>query len=157
MELQGTFIVNAGKERVWELFMDFEKLGGCAPGVENLRMLDETHFEAEMVVKIQFMTIRFQATGELIEASGNRLKMELHGKPAALAGMFRNQLEVVVAELEEAEQTKVDYRMNIHMTGRLASLGSILVKSTVTKTAEQFADNVKALFPINDAGEVSIR
>lgn len=146
MNLNGTFTINAPARDVWSVFMDAEKLGGCVPGVETIRVESPTRYEAEMTVKVQFMTIRFRATGELKEAKeGESLKVELVGQPLALAGLFRNRLQV---ELEEASpgETQVRYAMDLQMTGRLASLGAILIKGTVVQSAEQFAENVKRLF-----------
>lgn len=130
------------KKRVWELFMDVHKLASCMPDVEQIRMLDERSFETEMVVKVQFMTIRFMAKGEWLETVEEQsLDVQLTGKPVALAGLMTNRLRVELAE--EGEQTIVRYRMQLHMTGRLASLGSILVRGTAEKSAQTFADNVR--------------
>ncbi|MBO9606869.1 MAG: hypothetical protein J7639_13000 [Paenibacillaceae bacterium] len=146
MELEGSFVIEAPKTDVWRVFMDAEALGGCVPGVERIRMLDSNRYETEMVVKVPFMTLRFIAQGELKEAvDGETLRVALTGKPVALAGMFRNDLTVWLSE-KRHRQTEVFYRMQLQMTGRLASLGMILVKGTVEKSAAQFADNVKTMF-----------
>jgi len=146
MKLEGTFMIRAPKDRVWDLFMDPEKLAACLPGCEEIRLIDPTKYEAVMTVKIQFMTIRFQATGELKETvDGRRLVVEMTGQPFALAGMFRNKMTVDL-EPVEGNSTRLAYLMDLQLTGRLASLGEILMRSTVQKSAREFADNVNALF-----------
>ncbi|REE67331.1 hypothetical protein A8990_14336 [Paenibacillus taihuensis] len=146
MEVTGSFMIEASREEVWSVLMDAESLAGCVPGVERLAVIDDKHYEAEMFVKVQFMTLRFQAAGELKDAvEAERMTVELRGKALALAGLFRNQLEVRLVHLGD-KQTEVSYHMSLQMSGRLASLGSLLVKGTVTKSAAEFAENVKKRF-----------
>ncbi|MFG0213427.1 CoxG family protein [Brevibacillus porteri] len=146
MKLSDSFTIQASKADVWSVFMDVEKLSGCVPGCKEVKMSSPTRYEANMEVKIQFMTIQFRVTGELKEAvEGEALQVEMTGQPVALAGLFRNQLHLQLKE-EEPGTTRVQYEMDLQMTGRLASLGDILMKGTVKKKAEEFATNVQTLF-----------
>lgn len=146
MKLTGSFAIHAAKDHVWSVFMDAEKLASCVPGCERIEAISPTQYEADMVVKVQFMTIKFKASGELKEAvEGEELHVEMTGKPLALAGLFRSKLNVQIVE-KEPNVTDVSYDMEMQMTGRLASLGSIFIKGTVEKSAQAFAENVQALF-----------
>lgn len=146
MEYKGEFIVPAQCEKVWSILMDAEMLAKCVPGAEQIKMVSPDQYEAEMTVKVPFMTLRFQATGKLQEAQeGEFIKVEMTGKPMALAGMFRNRLKLELNDWEDGA-TKVRYTMNLQMTGRLATLGEILVKNTIEKTTQDFAENVKHQF-----------
>lgn len=149
MKLSDSFSIIASKEEVWSVFMDVEKLSGCVPGCKEITMSSPTRYEASMEVKVQFMTIQFRVTGELKEAvEGESLQVEMTGQPVALAGLFRNQLQLHITE-DEPGTTRVHYEMDLQMTGRLASLGDILMKGTVKKTAGEFATNVQTLFQSN--------
>lgn len=149
MKLADSFTIQASKADVWSVFMDVEKLSGCVPGCKQVDMISPTRYEANMEVKVQFMTIQFRATGELKDAvEGESLQVEMVGQPVALAGLFRNQLQLQLKELEP-ELTEVSYQMDLQMTGRLASLGDILMKGTVKKSADEFARNVQTLFRSN--------
>lgn len=146
MKLKDSFIINAPKENVWEVFMDVEKLASCVPGCENMTALSETEYEADMDVKTKFMKIRFKANGQLKDmVEGEELNVEMTGKPTKLAGLFKTKMKVNLEELEEAK-TKVIYNMDLQMTGRLASLGDVLMRGTVKKSGDEFAENVQALF-----------
>lgn len=126
--------------------MDVEKLASCVPGCQNLVAHSDTEYEADMVVKTKFMTIKFKANGVLADAvEGEELKVEMVGKPMKLAGLFKSKMTVQLEEVEE-NVTKIHYEMDLQMTGRLATLGDILMKGTVKKSADEFADNVQKLF-----------
>ncbi|SEN80829.1 CoxG family protein [Paenibacillus sp. OV219] len=146
MIFHGSFRVPSDRSHVFAVFMDAEKLAGCVSGVKNIKVLSPTQYEAEMEVKIQFMTLAFKAVGELQESVENEsIQVEMSGKPVALAGVFRNRLNVHF-DSPVPDETIVTYEMDVQMTGRLASLGEILIRKTVEKSAIEFADNVKKIF-----------
>ncbi|MBM7662871.1 carbon monoxide dehydrogenase subunit G [Bacillus mesophilus] len=146
MYLKNQFLIEASQDEVWSVFMDAEKLGKCVPGCKEIMMISPTKYDAVMEVKIQFMTITFQASGELKDAKEKeQITVEMTGKPVALVGLFRNKLIVNLTETENGE-TLVDYEMDLQLTGRLASLGDILMRGTITKSANEFAENVQKLF-----------
>lgn len=145
MKLNGTITVNTPREEVWKLFMDPVQLAKVVPGCESARQLDETHYEAVMAVKVQFMTIRSKAQGTLLESDPPRhLVAELVGEPTAMAGAFRARLTIDLAAAEQA--TSIHYVMDLTMLGRLASLGEAIVRSTSQRLSDQFVQNVSQLF-----------
>lgn len=146
MKINDSFTINAAKDDVWTVFMDVEKLASCVPGCNDLVALSETEYEADMIVKTKFMTIKFKANGVLKDAvEGEELKVEMVGKPMKLAGLFKSKMYVQLEEMAPNE-TKILYEMDLQMTGRLATLGDILMIGTVKKSADEFADNVQELF-----------
>ncbi len=145
MKLNGAVIVNAPMEKVWNLFMDPTQLCRVIPGCEQARQLDETHYEAVLSVKVQFMTIRSNARGTSLKAEPpQHLVVELMGEPVAMAGAFRAQVSIDLSAIADA--TNVQYAMDLTMLGRLASLGEAIVRSTSRQLTAQFANNVSQFF-----------
>jgi len=145
MKLKGEVTVNAMQEEVWQLFMDPTQLCRVIPGCEQARQLDETHYEAVLSVKVQFMTIRSRAQGTLLEAEApHHLAGELVGEPLAMAGAFRARLTIDLAPVGSA--TDVRYEMDLTMLGRLASLGEAIIRSTSKHFTAEFAENITQLY-----------
>jgi len=145
MKLNGSIIVNAPIEQVWNLFMDPTQLCRVIPGCEQARQLDQTHYEAVLSVKVQFMTIRSNARGTLLQAQASEhMVVELMGEPMAMAGAFRALVSIDLIAI--ADTTDVRYEMDLTMLGRLASLGEAIVRSTSRQLTAQFANNVSQLF-----------
>ena len=146
MKLEGALTVAAPVEEVWGVLLDPAKLCVAVPGCESARRIDETHYEAAMSVKVQFMTIRSLARGTLLEAvEPRRLVAELVGEPIAMAGAFRARLAVDLSPLGAA--TRISYTLDLTMMGRLASLGEAIVRTTAQRQSSQFAANLAAMFP----------
>ena len=155
MKLQGTVTVPTTQQQVWEMILDPLQLCKVIPGCERAQKLDETHYEAVLAVKVQFMTIRSKATGSILRAEEPRLLVgELIGEPMAMAGAFRAhvtlELEPEAEKAEALQATIIHYAMDITMLGRLASLGEAIVRTTSQKITREFAENVSRLFAVPD-------
>jgi len=145
MKLKGEVTVNASQEEVWHLFMDPTQLCQVIPGCEQARQLDETHYEAVLSIKVQFMTIRSKALGTVLEAEAPRhLVGEMVGEPVSMAGAFRARMTIDLAPVDSV--TNVQYEMDLTMLGRLASLGEAIIRSTSKHLTAEFAENVAQLF-----------
>lgn len=145
MKLHGHVSVNAPQEKVWELFMDPLQLATIVPGCEQARQLDDTHYEAMMAVKVQFMTIRSKARGALLETEAPRhLTAEMTGEPIMMAGAFRARLSLEL--VPDGDDTTVHYSMDLTLLGRLASLGEAIVRSTAQHLTAQFSENISKRF-----------
>jgi uncharacterized protein len=145
MKLKGAVTVNASQEEVWRVFMDPTQFCRVMPGCEKARQLDETHYEAMLKVKVQFLTFRSKALGTILEAEApHHLVGELVGEPHTMAGTFRNRVTIDLAPINN--KTKIQYTMDITMLGRLASMGEPIVRLISHRFSKEFVDNVSKLF-----------
>lgn len=140
------FIVDADRESVYAVFMDPMKLGPCFPGCKEVIPISPTKYEALVEVKVQFVPIKIQGIGELKESVENeKIVVEMKGKPVKLAGSFTNTLKAQLKTIEQ-NKTLVEYEMDFELTGKLASIGELLMKGSNNKQSEEFMKNVKDLF-----------
>jgi uncharacterized protein len=148
MKLERVVTVPAAQTEVWKLFLDPTQLCKVIPGCEQAQQLNETHYEAVLAVKIQFMTIRSKAKGSILTAEEPRLLVgELIGEPLVMAGAFRARVTLELEPVGDAAQsTPIHYAMDLTMLGRLASMGEAIVRATSQKLTREFAENVSQLF-----------
>ncbi len=145
MKLNGSVTVAATQEQVWQVLIDPVQFCGIVPGCEQARKIDETHYEAVVSVKVQFMTVRSKAKGTLLDTDAPRHMVgELVGEPMSMAGAFRAR--VTIDLVPQGNGTTVQYAMDLTMLGRLASLGAAMVRSTSHQLTRQFAENIENLF-----------
>jgi carbon monoxide dehydrogenase subunit G len=145
VRVEGEIEVQAPIEDVWGVFMNPSRLCDVMPGCDQATQIDATHYEATMAIKVQFMTIRARATGELLEVEVPRhLVASVVGETFVMAGAFRATLTVDLTS--EGDSTWVRYAFDLTMLGRLGSLGEPIVRSTARKVATQFAANLSELF-----------
>lgn len=148
MKLKKTdqFIIHAKREEVYSVFMDPVKLAVCIPGCKKIKSISPTHYEALVEIRVQFLPIKIQASGELKETAENKkIVVEMTGKPIGLVGSFNNTLTVNLQSTEEND-TIVDYEMDLKLLGKLAAFGDLMMKGTSTKNSNEFVKNVQELF-----------
>ena len=145
MSLKGAVPVNASQDEVWRMFIDPTQFSKVMPGFEKARLLDDTHYEAILAVKVPFMTIRSKAKGTILEAQAPRhIVGELSGDPHSVSGSFRNRVTIDLVPINN--KTKIEYTMEITMLGRLASVGEAVAGLIARRFSSEFTENVSNLF-----------
>ena len=139
MELQDEIRIRAPRDKVYACLNDPEILKECIPGCEELIKHSDTELEAKVVVKIGPVKAKFSGNVVLDPTNapgGFSLSGEGNG---GIAGFAKGGADV---ELEdEGEETNLRYTAKADIGGKLAQLGSRLVKSTSQKLARKFFDN----------------
>ena len=132
MKLNGALTVNAPQEEVWQLFMDPVQLCRVIPGCEQARQLDETHYEAVLAVKVQFMTIRSKACGTIVGLT--RGTTRAHLVRATLEGIAFRTRDVLEAMTQDTGSSirsiKVDggVSANAFLMQSLADISGVEVR-----------------------------
>lgn len=144
MEFEGEVAIAADEERVWELTSDPEVLMTCVPGAEEITKLSETKYEGTIERGVGGVSISLDGTAEIVELDPpSRITANAAGEDAKT-----NSRMAATAEMEiEADNggSTLNYSIDITFTGRLASLGSRIVKRQINSDINTFFDNVKAL------------
>lgn len=138
MELQGEYRIPAPRERVWDMLNDPEVLRACIPGCQELEGSPEEGFAAKVKLKIGPVSATF--TGEVTLSNMNppeSYTISGEGK-GGVAGFAKGGADVHLAE--EGDETILTYKVDAKVGGKLAQLGSRLIKSTSDKLATQFFD-----------------
>jgi carbon monoxide dehydrogenase subunit G len=127
MELTDRFEVSRAPEAVWALLWDLPRVAMCLPGCERVEAVDDSTFKARMV----------QRVGPFSVAMDLDLKVEemLEGKRVLLSGTGKdrmgNRLKLSKLSMEldgSGEKTNVAYGIDFTLYGRLATLGSSVIK-----------------------------
>ncbi|MEM6614983.1 MAG: carbon monoxide dehydrogenase subunit G [Pseudomonadota bacterium] len=142
MELNGEFRIEATREEVWALLNDPETLKACVPGCEELEQTDENAFSAKVVLKIGPVKAKFSGNIELedmVYPESYRIVGEGNG---GVAGFAKGAANVTLTE--DGGETVLNYEVDANIGGKIAQLGSRLIKSTSAKLAGQFFEKFSA-------------
>jgi uncharacterized protein len=142
MEFSGTVEIPAGRQTVWDLLMDFERLARCGPGVETVTVRDAAHATVGAKIGIGFINAGFTIDLELVdvepldsaavvgrgEAPGNQVeatgRMRLGGPPEG--------------------PTTMDWTADVDLYGSLAGVGSRLIEGTASRLIDATFDCIRA-------------
>jgi len=136
MDMSGDRLIAASRERVWEALNDPEILKACIPGCESITKLSDTELTAVVAVKLGPIAARFNGKVSLTDLdppAGYKINGEGQG---GVAGFAKGGAEVALAE--EGEATRLAYKVNAQIGGKMAQLGARLIDSTAKSYAETF-------------------
>ena len=142
MEFTGTVDIDAPRQAVWDLLLDFERLATCGPGVESIKRHDATHASVRAKVGVGFMTMGFTIELELVETEEpDRAVIRATG--AAPGTSVEASGSMHLSGLAEGP-TRMDYDATVELFGALAGVGSRMIEGTAAKLIDQTFDCVRA-------------
>jgi uncharacterized protein len=136
VDITGEYRIAAPRQAVWAALNDPQVLKACIPGCQSLVQRSDDEIEAEIQaqlgpVRSTFAT-RITLSDRLPPAS---YTLTGEGKSGA-AGFGKGVAHVTLTE--EGPGTRLAYKAELQLGGRLAQIGSRLVSGATAKLAEDF-------------------
>jgi uncharacterized protein len=143
MRLQGTTLIKATREAVWDYVTDGEKVAGCAPGVEKVEIVEPRRkFKAVLSVGFGTVKAKFNADVEFTELDApNRAVFK--GRGISSAGVGDATAEMVLADAADG-QVELKWTADVNIGGTLATLAARLMGPVTQKLSTQFFVCMKA-------------
>ena len=142
MEFTGSLDIDAPRQAVWDLLLDFDRLATCGPGVESIERVDATHARVRAKVGVGFMTLGFTIELELVETQApDRAVIRATGDAPGTSVEANGSMHLS----GPAEgPTRMDYAATVELFGALAGVGSRMIEGTAAKLIDQTFDCVRA-------------
>ena len=141
MEMSGEYRIDAPIAEVWAALNDIEILKICIPGCEELEQVSDTEMTAKVVLKIGPVKAKFNGAvtfENVTPPDGYSIVGEGQG---GIAGFAKGGADVQL--VEDGNETVLTYQAKAQVGGKIAQLGSRLIKSTAAKLADKFFNNFR--------------
>ena len=143
MKLDGKQIIHSNRWTVWSNLNDPAVLKQCIPGCKEFTGSVEEGFQAVVTQKIGPVKATFRGTISLSDIDpGNSYIINGEGKGKA-AGFARGSVRVTLSDVPEG--TELAYDADAKIGGKLAQLGSRLVRGVAKKLSARFFENFAEL------------
>ncbi len=139
MEMNGSHLIPASRQTVWEALNDADVLRACIPGCKELEQASPTELSATVVTKIGPVKATFKGEVTLENLNPPESYTITGEGKGGIAGFAKGGADVKLTEAEGG--TQLDYDVKAKVGGKIAQLGSRLIDSTAKKLAEQFFTN----------------
>ena len=138
MKLAGEHTLKAGRNMIWDMLMDPDRLVNITPGISELIRTSDSSFEAISEVKIGPVKGKFKgdlALEDMIKPESFTLKVKQNSK-------IGNANAVISINLKEVGNghTSIDFDGNVQMSGLLARTGARVVSGVANSLTKQFFD-----------------
>lgn len=142
MEFSGTQTIAVSIETVWAYLLDVHKVAACAPGFQSLEELGEEHWKAVVGVGIGAVKAKFTLDVTRPEMhEPEHMVVKGRGKAPGTAVDLFGDMHLTALE---ANQTSMDWKATVVVSGTLASVGARLMQGTAEKLTGQFFDCLKS-------------
>ena len=142
MLIDGQFSVAAPPAQVLASLFDARLMASCLPGCESLEMLDADRYRAIVVVALAGVKARFELLVEVTAREADGIRARTRGEEGGNASTLQATSEVRLAAV--AEGTRVDYRSDVAVTGRLGRFALGMMKKKAQGIGDEFAANLRA-------------
>lgn len=142
LEMTGEYVLPKDRATVYAALNDPEVLKRCIPGCEELEKQSDTEMAAVVRVELGPVKARFKGKVRLEDLdppNGYHIVGEGEG---GVAGFAKGGANVNLTEVPEG--TKLTYRAEANVGGKIAQLGQRLLAGSAKKIADKFFANFAA-------------
>lgn len=137
--MNGSVVLPASRETVWERLNDADTLRACIPGCQSLEKTEDNGFAAVAQVKIGPVKATFKGKvtlSDLDPPNGYRISGEGEG---GIAGFAKGGATVALSDAPGG--TELTYAVDAQIGGKIAQLGGRLINGVAKKLADEFFAN----------------
>src|SRR5437762_2670130 len=135
MKIEGAHEISAPRQRVWEAFLDPERLRQAIPGCEKLEALGNDEYKATMKVGVAAVKGTFEGKVRLSDKKppeSYKLAVEGTGAPGFIRG------ETIIRLAEAGSGTRVSFTADVQVGGLIAGVGQRMLGGVSKMMADQF-------------------
>jgi carbon monoxide dehydrogenase subunit G len=142
MKIEGAHEISAPRQKVWEAFLDPERLKQAIPGCERLEAVGEDEYKATMKVGVAAVKGTFEGKVRLADKQppdSYRMGVEGSGGPGFVRG------EAVITLSDTNTGTRVAYSADVQVGGLIAGVGQRMLGGVSKMMADQFFNRMTDL------------
>src|SRR5712692_7757387 len=142
MKIEGAHDIPVARQKVWEAFLDPERLRQAIPGCEKLEALGNDEFKAVMKIGVAAVKGTFEGKVRLTDKKAPdsyRMAVEGSGGPGFVRG------EAVITLTDTAGGTRVSYSADVQVGGLIAGVGQRMLGGVSKMMADQFFNRMTEL------------
>ena len=151
MNITGEITVAAPREAVFKALSDAPFFASCIEGVQDIKQIDATHYDAVLETRIAYMRFKFKVAVEMTKAiSPEEIEAKVEGTPLGVVGRLTATATTQLADL--GGQTIIRYAIDATLTGKLGSMGQPVLKAKAKEMEKQFTARLTAAFASGGSG-----
>jgi carbon monoxide dehydrogenase subunit G len=142
MKIEGAHEIAAPRQRVWEAFLDPERLRRAIPGCDRLEAIGEDEYKATMKVGVAAVKGTFEGKVRLTDKKppeSYRMGFEGSGGP----GFVRGEAAITLSDTPSG--TRVAYTADVQVGGLIAGVGQRMMGGVSKMMADQFFNKMGEL------------
>lgn len=143
MEFEDEITIGAEKQRLWELISDPEMLVQLVPGAKEVDRVSETTYTGVIERGLAGINASLNGEVEMVQLDPpDHVVAEGTGQDTRTNSRMDATAEMTISE--DGDGSTLSYHIDLEFTGRLASLGSRVLKRKIQSDIGTYFDNLRA-------------
>ena len=139
----GEVVANVDRARAFAFVSEPRRVAGCIPGCGDLRELGPNRYAAVLTANVAFISVKFNVIVEVVRITPpDAIEAVISGDAAGNPSRVTATAGLDLVEQGDSAPL-IRYRTEMALTGRLGGLGEPVFRSTSTRLAAEFAQNLK--------------
>ena len=142
LTINQSFQTSVSIDTVWDFLNDPYKVVTCVPGALITEEIDPNNFKGTIKIKVGPITTEYNGDVSIEVRDKANYELKLTGEGVATKGMG-NASMVMNATLKTLDNGRTEVAINVNTTisGRVAQLGSRMIKAVSDKMFDDFVNN----------------
>ncbi len=141
MLIDGEFAVNAPPQALLQHLFDARLMASCLPGCETLELLDADRYRAVVLISMAGIDARFDLQVQITQREADRIGAIVRGEEGGRASTLQAESQITLTATPEG--TRVSYRADVSLTGRLGRFALGMMKKKAQSLGAEFAANLQ--------------
>ncbi|HII51741.1 MAG TPA: carbon monoxide dehydrogenase subunit G [Halobacteriales archaeon] len=145
MEFEGDILVPAERQFVFDEMQKPEMIQKILPNCESVEKVEDNKYVAVLNEKVSKISMKLETELELVEIrEPDLVKLTITGEAP---GSNTSVQGTATFELsEEGQETRIQYTMDVEVSGKLASIGFRMIKHVAKKRIDEIGTNLQTVF-----------
>jgi carbon monoxide dehydrogenase subunit G len=127
------------------LILDPTIMAKCVPGTQNVQIVSDTEYLAEIKVKISFISAKFKVRTKILKTRPpTYLQCEGTGEDTAVASSMKQTSELFLTDLGDGS-TEIHVKAKADVLGRLGTFGLSVMRTKVDRMWDEFGEKFRAV------------
>ena len=141
MLIEGQFSVAAPPQALLKHLFDARLMASCLPGCETLVPLADERYRAVVVVALAGVKARFDMRVEITRKDDHNVWATTRGEEGGNASILQSESQVTLHP--DGAGTRVSYRSEVSINGRLGRFALGMMKKKAQSLGDEFAQNLQ--------------
>lgn len=134
MNFDGTFEVDANRDKVFETIMNPNEISSCIPGFKELNVISPDEYSVIVRVGLAFIKGDFNIKFKVVERTAGE-HAKLTGNGMGMGGTV--DLQAIMDLAEDNGKTKMDWKAEAKVGGKLGAMGQRIIGGQAQKIIKE--------------------